>query len=67
MAGFTPAELAKDIEAFLSDRSGSAKRREQQKAWVDFHSWPNLSERLSGLIRGEVLDSKMPDAWRQFP
>jgi len=67
VSGFTPSAIAKDLALFLSDTPGLLARRERQRDWVDIHAWPSLSQRLRDLIRGEVLDCKMPKGWRNFP
>jgi glycosyltransferase involved in cell wall biosynthesis len=67
LSGFTSSVIAADLVHFLTDTSGFSARRSRQREWVDSHAWPHLSQRLQDLIRGEVLDSAMPNAWRQFP
>ena len=67
LSGFTPEAMAEDLALFLSDSPSMAKKRERQRAWVDLHAWPHLSQRLRDLVRGEVLDAGMPETWRNFP
>ena len=56
LPGITPADLARGIEPVLSDDKKLFRLAEQQRAWVNAHSWPILSRRLDGLIRGEFIE-----------
>ncbi len=54
LPGMTPVEIATGLSEFFArpDRAGF---RYRQQAWVAAHAWPNLSARLDGLIRGELM------------
>ena len=54
LPGTSPSDIAAGLARFFGDAEQHAVLRERQKAWVEAHSWPNLSARLDGLIRGEV-------------
>jgi hypothetical protein len=56
LPGIAPADLAQGIELLLSDNKKLFRLAEQQRTWVNAHSWSILSRRLDGLIRGEFID-----------
>ncbi len=56
LPGIAPADLAQGIELLLSDNKKLFRLAEQQRTWVNTHSWSILSRRLDGLIRGEFID-----------
>ena len=56
LPGTAAADLAAGISALLLDPSALSSRAARQRAWVKAHSWPLVSGRLTGLIRGELVD-----------
>ena len=56
LPGTAPADLARGIELLLSNEKRLFGLAQQQRTWVDMHSWPILSRRLDGLIRGEFVE-----------
>jgi hypothetical protein len=56
LPGTGPADLAAGIKALLANETDLFRFSDVQRAWVSAHSWPVISDRLDGLIRGEFVD-----------
>jgi glycosyltransferase involved in cell wall biosynthesis len=56
LSGITPEAIADGITTLWSDETLRSELAAKQKAWVTAHTWPTLSRRLTGLIRGEFVD-----------
>lgn len=56
LSDITPRAIAGGITTLLSDDALRFKLVAKQREWLAAHAWPNLSRRLMGLIRGELVD-----------
>ncbi|WP_461369754.1 glycosyltransferase family 4 protein [Candidatus Darwinibacter acetoxidans] len=59
LPGISPAELAAGISRLLSDRDELLRFADGQRAWAETSSWPVVSRRLYGMVRGEFIDGLM--------
>jgi glycosyltransferase involved in cell wall biosynthesis len=64
LPGTSPADIADGLMSLLSDPVRRSVLQEQQRAWVAAHDWATLSDRLDGLIRGEVYAHTTSDVSR---
>jgi glycosyltransferase involved in cell wall biosynthesis len=61
LPGCSPTELASGMARLLSDDEQLFRLAEAQRGWVERLSWPLISQRLYGLIRGEYVEDLLPD------
>ena len=53
LPGTAPGDIADGLAGLL-ERADDVGAGDKQKAWVAAHTWPYVSARLDGLIRGEL-------------
>jgi len=52
LAGITPLEIAKGIEALLTNPQRRAGLQDTTKAWLAENAWPVVAERFQGMLVG---------------
>ena len=59
LSGTSPTELAAGISRLLADKDELLRFADSQRAWAETSSWPVVSRRLYGMVRGEFIDGLM--------